>query len=305
MAAEEAFMRSAPVVILIMNGFTSLGVDQASPPTLYSAFTSGGPIVAGTIIEAGPGEGTGTLKFQVTEQLRGKPLPSIIELSYSVPLPNPKRPPMLWGRVIPRQGKHILVILGGGEGNWFARSVLDLDAGEGEWVPVLKRMISLEQQTKNTAALMAALSDPSPLVRQFAVETLLDRACVSDEGCREQVLDRFVAIASAQGASSNERVHAVDIIGQVFDPANPASNSSTRAVRAMFQLLSSPDPAVRGESVQILDSLFNGGGSSKPLVPDLPAAMRNAVLAQLKADAQAGRSYSAQASRLMQLVAAR
>ena len=213
---------------------------------------------------------------------------------------------MLWGRVAPRVGKNVLVFLQQNEPPWEAAEVLDLDNGESRWIPLIRRMLDLSGAGTTRSALLAATTDPSPLIRTLAFDRLLNNLCATDVPCRRDLLSRTYDVARNRAASLGERIDATRTIGlKIYDGSGSPGSLNESVLVDLFELAASDSEGVRGEAIQILDGYYFGGGAAKPAVPPLDATRRQQIRSSLQADVQRNGAFARQAGNLARLLGER
>ena len=220
---------------------------------------------------------------------------------------DPKRPPMLWQRVPPAIGKHVLLLLVDNKAPLQAREVLDLDTGERQWVPIVRRMIELEQHGADARTeLLAALSNPSPLMRAFAIDQLTTRVCAADFACKRDILVKMYSRASDRSLASGERLTATETIGlRIYDGSSATSEINQLVLADLFELAADENEDVRAEAIQILAGYLAGSGSVKPTLPSLAASVRQKVLSSLQTEANRNGPVSSQAGALIKILSQR
>lgn len=174
-----------------------------------------------------------------------------------------------WSRVIPQEGKHVLLALSCRGGGWPCRSddtpdttaVLNLDdSSEASWLSTIKDAIDLVQGSKRPrgeAKLLEAMSSDNSLLRSVARDTLV-RDCKSSN-CKAEMVDREIALSRhSDFIQKVEALYALRDMYKRFPPESPHrkkillvwidaisdSDYSYHAVDRLFEALADPtDPA--------------------------------------------------------------
>jgi len=297
----------APLLMLAALAGLQAQPPVMPPPEVYRAFLQGDLIVSGTVAEVTPAGSPdrGTFRFTVREQLRGKPVPGELTLSYEIFPPDPRRPPVLWQRVRPAAGKNLVLFLAPEGDKFRVDGVLDLGGDDAKALPLIRQSLQLEDAAgkKDKQPLLNATGDPSPFVRGVALTFLISKVCPNDAACRTEMLDRMAAIARNPTEKREQRVWAVDTIAtKVYFGFRNGDEVDRKAAMALAGLMADPDPAVRGEAIQFLHGYILGQGTVKPdLSGNLPG--RRAIVEQLRRDAESNLPFAAQARDLAPIVA--
>jgi hypothetical protein len=287
------------------------GLSMASPyvdapPTFYSAFRKDGPILVATIeaVLSPNGGITGKLRVGVQRTIRGPEMPSTFDLPFTFTTPNPKRPPTLWDRVPPSEHAQICVLLSSDTNHPSAECILEPVGKDRELMPVLSQMVALERSivTNGGTNLLEEVANANPLIRSLATDLLLFQVTRERPGVRAEVLDKLVVLACNQTNRSEARVQAVSNIGhKVYQGFSTDDRIDGEAVASLFGLVTNSTIEVRAQAVQVLHSLFFGGGAQKPSLAAI-ALNRADTTNQLYLDAMARVYFSNQAEDLLKLL---
>lgn len=285
----------------------------SAPSLLYLAFTQGGPILIGDIVKVeflgnkGDESSTrGELTVTISDRIRGRELPQELALPFVLGEQRSlKRPAFVWNRVHPKEGKQVCLILQELHGQLFASCVLDLDSGEGVFVPILRRMVGLEGQATQgrKQELFDALSDTSPLIRTLSVELLVGKIAPSVPVVRTELFEVLEAIARDDKLPADRRIEAIGMIGhKVYDGFSPDGELNVKILSFLMNTLADRERGARGEAVQILHGYLFAGGATKPSVDKLEIQDPQKIIQHLRQDIQDGQYYAAQAERVLRLV---
>lgn len=287
---------------------------------LYLAFNKQGPIVIGKISSIkvenqSTTSESGTLTLDITEQLRGEPLPNALAIRYQWINPNSPSyttsnlkgpPPYGFDRVHPAIGMNVLAL--------FSRrkptttppmSVVDLDSTEAEWLPVVRRAVALEtlKRDERTDSLLNGLADPQKFIRVVSMHELRDDAsCLSGSPCAIKVI-QILRRRAATGAPA-ERSEAVDWMAHQFYDGSAGDTGSNIAVASeLISLIADPSSVIRGQAIDDVDQLMSTDVKWHPDLSRLAISNRTAVMQALKQEQQNSGARAVEASRVEMAIA--
>jgi hypothetical protein len=272
-----------------------------------AGFSAGGPIVVGTIANTRIQDSSTAITLFVTDSLRGSLTPG---QSVNVPVdwtgsPNGwvGRPPV-WAGVRPEVGKHVLIMFLDSAGALLPKCVLDMDSADAKAIPVIKRMVDLENTpaAQKLTAMEKALVDPDIAVRNLAVNYLTSPK-MRDPNARLQVLQHFAPIAS--NPNSPRRTEALGFIKRAYDGWSSASDVNYQILSFFADQLTDPDEEVRSIAVQYLHSKFFGGGKTVPDISRVRVSDPAGAARQLQKDVADQQPYAEQAARVRTLLNAK
>jgi|GEM_PF-4282295 hypothetical protein len=304
--------RSFGLVLLLSN----LAWGQSEVETnLYLSFNKDGPIAIGKIAslhieQQRSAIERGTLSLDITQQLRGDPLPSPLEVHFFWVDPNSSEalgslkgpPPSGFDRVRPVAGVNVLLI--------FERrrpttvpplAVLDLDSGEeAAWVPLIKRAIGLESMTgaDRINALLHGLNDPQKFIRVVSMHQLRQGTeCLSGSTCADSAVS--ILGYRAHSGTQAERTQAIDWLAhQFYDGTAGPTSTNNKIAATTLALMADPDLTIRGEALDNLDQMISSDLKWHPDFAHLPLPNRNAVIRALEQEKQIGGRRAERAERV-------
>ncbi|HMD07366.1 MAG TPA: hypothetical protein VKH63_07505 [Candidatus Acidoferrum sp.] len=179
-----------------------------------------------------PGGADVTLTISLERNLRGEvPHEYIEETNLS---PNPlswiKGPPPQWVRIIPVEGKRIVVASSELQGKRTNTAVLDLDdAGGSTKLAGAERFLKADATSAapGTSLLLQALADPAPLARDLAVRRLLQmNSCTTDAVCGKDIVAAAERLLASNEA--NDRREAVNWLREMGDEVQAAEPGNAK-----------------------------------------------------------------------------
>ena len=310
--------RKLSLMLLVVGSLCS--AQDAVETNLYLAFNKEGPIAVGRITAVNTSEQNavhenGILTFEVTEQLRGEPLPHSLDISYAWIDPNSQDylityakgpPPGGFNLVRPVVGMRMLIIFPRRKPDTSSPlAVLNLDAGGDKWYPIIKRALEITNLTgeAKTNALLEALADPSKFMRVIAIHFLQQAPeCRSGSSC----CDRAVEILSKRaenGASEKERLQAIDWLElNLYDASAKDTTSNRLVVSNLLSLITDSNRNVRRQAVENLDRVFSPDMKWRPDPGKLAIPNRAEIMRVLKEEKAEGGESAKKAEHLANVI---
>lgn len=306
--------RKAIWLLLLLLPVGVIGQDSVETG-LYLAFNKQGPIVIGKLASIkvenqSTTSESGTLTLDITEQLRGEPLPSALNIRYQWINPNSPSyttaylkgpPPYGFDRVHPARGMNVLAI--------FSRrkptttppmSVIYLDSTESGWLPMIRKAVALEslEGDARTVALLNGLTDPQKFIRVVSMHQLRqDATCESGSPCAIKVI-QILRDRAAAGALQ-ERSEAVDWMAHQFYDGSTGGTGSNNAVAAeLMSLIADPSSVIRGQAIDDVDQMLSTDAKWHPDLSGLDIPNRSAVIRALEQERGDSGPSAVEASRI-------
>lgn len=273
--------------------------------SLYLAFNQGGPIALGRVLSVnaksqGQDYESGTLTMEISEQLRGEALAHSVDIPFAWSDPNSpshiyaylKRAPASgFDRVRPVANMHVLVIFPRrNPAQSLPITVLNLDAGEDSWIPLIKRAIAMASLSGEARvnSLISGLSDPSKFIRVIAMHGLLEGSdCLSGSSCRDRVVATLAQ--NAKVGSESDRLDAIDWLAHRFYDASAQGTNANRAiVESLLAKVTDASAKVRGQAISDLDEMLSPDMKWHPDLSQAAGANHDATIRALRQEEQAG-----------------
>jgi hypothetical protein len=266
---------------------------------LYLSFNKNGPIAIGKIESIrlerqSPSWESGTLSLAVTQQLRGEPLPSRFEIRFIWADPNSpanamsraKMPPSYgFERIRPVLGMNVLII--------FNRhkpievrplAVLNLDSGEGAWVPLIERAIGFSslKGSDRLDALLHGLDDPQEFIRVVSMHQLRESPeCQSGSACADGIVN--LLSGRANKGTPQERAKAISWLDyDVYDATAGPTSTNNKIAAITLALVADTDPSIRRQAIESVDQMVSPERKWRPDLSHLDIPNRGAVIESLR-----------------------
>ncbi|HEY2469883.1 MAG TPA: hypothetical protein VGI45_18845 [Terracidiphilus sp.] len=311
--------RKKSTVLLLVTAIVLANIawsQNAVETSLYLSFNKNGPIAIGKIASLQLAQQSavseiGTLSLDITEQLRGDPLPSRVEVRFGWVDPSSSEflgrlkgpPPGGFDRLRPVAGMHVLLMFDRRKPTTVPPlAVLDLDSEEAAWVPLIKRAIAGEslQGADRVNALLHGLNDPQKFIRTVSMHALLQGTeCQSGSACADSAVT-ILGVRANRGTKA-ERLEAISWLAHQFyfeyEDAGPTSTNNKIAA-TILTLVGDPDPSIRGQAIDNLDQVLSPGNKWRPDLAHLAIPDRSAVVEALRREGQKGGRTAVEASRI-------
>jgi hypothetical protein len=257
---DESNMRLPKLIVfLIVAAF--LRVPQLSAQGCINlGFGPHGRIIIGTISRAELGvPGKEKVTVTIGEYLRATKFPNDsvdlpVDWTAGPGVPFAFRRPA-WYDVLPEVGKHVLIMLYQYRDDAILRPrcVLDLDSSGLTLVPVIRRMVALDElpTEKKVHAMEQALSDPSESVRGLAIHYLTGPTVRAPE-VRLHILQKFAPVAADTSRARDQRLEALGFIKFAYDSFSKNGEVNDQILSFVGDRMADPDPEVRSSAVQYL-----------------------------------------------------
>jgi hypothetical protein len=233
------------LLVLTMSGLASWA-DEREPDRFEQAIIAHNTMVVGSVRSVNENsksamEATGMVTIQIQEKLQGDIDSEILQLpfEYLDPTVRSKFARTGWGRVLPRQGRRVLVAFSCNSRNQCdATAVLDLDVpGEAKWLDPIRQALTLTNganSDKGKQRLLQALSSDNSLLRQVSHDTLLG-VCKS-EWCRAEMVDK--EIAATRLSDTVRQSEALNQLAEIYDRLKPGSIYRQHILKRWFEMIS-------------------------------------------------------------------
>lgn len=272
---------------------------------LYLSFDKNGPIAIGKIASIdierqSPVWEIGTLSLEVTQQLRGEPLPTRFEIRFGWTDPNSSAnamsrakmpPPYGFDRVRPVLGMNVLVIFDRRKPTTVPPlAVLNLDSGEDTWVPLIKQAIGFSslKGSDRVDTLLRGLDSSQEFIRVVSMHQLRENAeCQNGSGCADNIVNLLSGRAKA--GTLQERSKAISWLDYDMYNATAGPTSTNNKIAAItLSLVADSDPSIRGQAIENLDQMISPDRKWRPDLAHLAIPNRGAVIEVLRQARQKG-----------------
>jgi len=296
------------IFILMLASFPVWTQASEVPPLLYSAFTQSTLIVRGQITSINPRktgdpQASDSVTLRVTETLLGKSPQADLRLSYYPSLPSVKRPPRVWDRVVPVVGKNILAFLRIDGESLRPMEVLDIDGTDRDVLPMIQKMLEVQQwaEKKEFDRLFSIVDDPSPLIRNLAVDQLVGTAS-GDSKIQQRLFTLLKTTILNSHATVDQRTEAIMMSGtRLFGSGSTELNNEILAV--LLEACGDPEIEVRGEAIQLLYGYSLGSSNAaRYAILSIPLPKLRVVVDRLSQDVSKSAYFSAQAKELLNVL---
>lgn len=244
----------------------------------------------------------------ISEYLEGEKLPGNsadvpVDWTLGPHVPFALRRPV-WYDVVPEIGKKILVMLYQypGDSTLRPRCVLDMGSSDSEFLPLVKRMVALNDLSgaQKTKAMKQVLSDPSEAVRGLAAHYLTSPD-MRDPQSRLYVLEQFAPIASDTKRPHDQRMEALSFIKWAYDSFSKDSSSNYQVLSFIANRMADPDPEMRSSAVQYMGPKLVGLAKRGELAK-IHFVDRGSVTQFLQRDVARGGDDSSHAKKILELM---